>query len=206
MHVLVLANEAQQAELLAVPATAGIRFEFVAAPGTTASPDACIDLLFENKPDRIAWLSSLKCPVVINSVSATLGDLGVDMIRINGWPGFIDKPVVEASAAGQDLRTKATALFEMMGRRVEWVPDIAGFVSGRVISSIVNEAFFALEESVSTEDEIDIAMKLGTNYPYGPFEWGRKIGWQAVFSLLEQLAVQQKRYEPSSLLKQRALA
>jgi 3-hydroxyacyl-CoA dehydrogenase len=41
---------------------------------------------------------------------------------------------------------------------------------------IINEAYFALEDNVSTKAETDIAMKLGTNYPYGPFEWGQLIG------------------------------
>ena len=49
-------------------------------------------------------------------------------------------------------------------------PDIPGFISARVVSMIINEAYFALEEEVSSKEEIDTAMKLGTNYPYGPFD------------------------------------
>ena len=41
---------------------------------------------------------------------------------------------------------------------------------------IINEAFLALQEGVSTKEEINTAMKLGTNYPLGPFEWVEKIG------------------------------
>ena len=53
---------------------------------------------------------------------------------------------------------------------------------------IVNEAFIALKEDVSTKNEIDTAMKLGTNYPYGPFEWCEKIGREKIRSLLQQLS------------------
>lgn len=207
MQVLVLADEIQRADLLAMPVEPDIRIEFALAPQPTARPDACIDLLFENDPGRIAWLRSLECPILINAVHATLEDIGEkNMIRINAWPGFFGKPLVEAAAIDSAPKEAATALLQRMGRKVAWVPDVAGFISGRVISSIINEAFFALEESVSTAEEIDVAMKLGTNYPYGPFEWGQKIGLQSVFTLLQRLSAEQGRYQPSSLLKQRALA
>ncbi len=74
------------------------------------------------------------------------------------------------------------------GRRVEWLPDEPGFVTPRVISMIINEAYFAFAEGVSTPEEIDTAMKLGTNYPYGPIEWGNRIGLQNVVRLLKKLA------------------
>ena len=66
--------------------------------------------------------------------------------------------------------------------------------------------FFALEEKVSTEEEIDVAMKTGTNYPYGPFEWSKKIGLRDIYSLLTALSKEQNRYQPSVLLKQTVLA
>ncbi len=47
---------------------------------------------------------------------------------------------------------------------------------------IVNEAFFAFGEKISTIEEIDMAMKLGTNYPNGPFEWAEKIGIENIFN------------------------
>ena len=52
---------------------------------------------------------------------------------------------------------------------------------------IINEAFIALREGVSTKEEINTAMKLGTNYPYGPFEWAGKIGIERVNALLDKL-------------------
>jgi 3-hydroxybutyryl-CoA dehydrogenase len=78
-------------------------------------------------------------------------------------------------------------------------------VSARVISTIINEAFLTVEENVSVEKEIDTAMKLGTNYPYGPFEWGEKIGLDKVVSLLEVLEKEQNRYKPCPLLKNKIL-
>ena len=66
---------------------------------------------------------------------------------------------------------------------------------------IINEAYFARDENVSSEADIDTAMKLGTNYPYGPFEWCKKIGVERVFNLLEKLAETDKRFTPAGGLK-----
>ena len=76
------------------------------------------------------------------------------------------------------------------------VKDEPGLISAKVISAIVNEAFFALKEKVSTKDEIDIAMKLATNYPFGPFEWAEKIGYQKIYDLLSKLSETDLKYKP----------
>ena len=101
-------------------------------------------------------------------------------------------------------KKKAEKILISLNRRVEWVPDIKGFISSRVVSMIINEAYFALEENVSTKEEIDIAMKLGTNYPYGPFEWAKKIGLKNITTLLTELSLTEKRYEPADLLLKEA--
>lgn len=64
----------------------------------------------------------------------------------------------------------------MVGRTPEFVKDQIGFIAPRVIACIINEAYLALQEGVSTKDQIDLAMQLGTNYPLGPFAWADKIG------------------------------
>ncbi|RYG08652.1 MAG: 3-hydroxybutyryl-CoA dehydrogenase, partial [Chitinophagaceae bacterium] len=67
---------------------------------------------------------------------------------------------------------------------------------------IINEAWYALGDGVSTESEIDTAMKLGTNYPYGPFEWGHIIGMKNVYDLLQQMAVEHAKYTPAPHFQQ----
>ena len=77
------------------------------------------------------------------------------------------------------------------------MPDEVGFVSARTIAMVINEAFFAIEDNVSSEQEIDIAMKLGTNYPFGPFEWASKIGLKNIYDLLSMLSKTDERYTVS---------
>lgn len=209
MTVLLLADDEQREELLACRVNNAVKLEWIKEPVNnfrSQTFDACIDLLFENTKERINWLSQLDASlVIINSVIVTLHDIGQNYVRINGWNTFLKRVIVEA-AADLSLQKKTDDLFSFFGRRVEWVPDIVGFITPRVLASIVNEAFFALEEKVSTQEEIDTAMKLGTNYPLGPFEWGKKIGLRKIFYLLESLGRKQSRYQPCGLLTKTALA
>jgi len=69
---------------------------------------------------------------------------------------------------------------------------------------LINEAYLALADGVSTEEAIDTAMKLGTNYPFGPFEWAEKIGLPEVYTLLLKLSRQDSRYLPATSLKNKA--
>ncbi len=62
---------------------------------------------------------------------------------------------------------------------------------------IINEAFLTKQESVSTENEIDTAMQLGTGYPMGPFAWSHQIGIQRIAALLQKLATEDVRYQPA---------
>jgi 3-hydroxybutyryl-CoA dehydrogenase len=210
MRVLLLANDELKEELFAHPVSEKIELKWITGPNEfmpDQSIDACIDLLFENTNERITWLKSLQAPlIIINSVVVPLHQIQEHFIRINGWSTFLKRPVVEAAAISWPLRPKTEELLTCFGRTVEWIPDITGFITPRIVASIINEAFFTLEENVTTEAEVDTAMKLGTNYPFGPFEWGKKIGLHNIYSLLATLSREKNRYTPSLLLKQTALA
>jgi len=210
MRVLLLATDELKEELFAHPVSEKIELKWITDPNAFIpgqSIDACVDLLFENTNERITWLKSLQASlIIINSVVTPLHHIQGHFIRINGWTTFLKRPVVEAAAINSLLQPKAEELLNCFGRTIEWLPDITGFITPRIVASIINEAFFTLEENVSTEAEIDTAMKLGTNYPFGPFEWGKKIGLYNIYSLLATLSGEKKRYTPSLLLKQTALA
>jgi 3-hydroxybutyryl-CoA dehydrogenase len=125
--------------------------------------------------------------------------LPANVIRINAWPGFLERSVVEISAIKIN-ETQVSSIMETLGWKYELVPDIAGMITARTIAMIVNEAYFALADEVSTKVAIDIAMKLGTNYPLGPFEWSEKIGLQNIAQLLSKLSETEARYTPAPLL------
>ena len=155
--------------------------------------DVWIDLVFDK-----AHISGLKDflpkTIIINSVEDTLGETDPSFVRINAWPTFLRSDIIEAAALRAEKKETIETIFSLFNKKIQWLPDEPGFVTPRVISMIINEAFISLKEEVSTEDEIDTAMKLGTNYPYGPFEWAHKIGIDKIKSLLKKLNIHHERY------------
>ena len=154
--------------------------------------DAFMDLCFENSPERIEMLAKLlPKPVFVHSVTDTLERIHPKLIRMNGWPGFLKGNCMEASA-NEEIKIKAE---QLLGDELIFVKDSPGFVSARILAMIINEAYFTWEAGTSSKEEIDIAMKLGTGYPYGPFEWGEKIGLVRIAELLKRLAINDPLYE-----------
>ncbi len=159
--------------------------------------DACIQLVEYSSSQKLS-LETGK-PYFINDVAGLSGSLSnPSIIRFNGWKGFIEKDSWEVAG---EISEPAKVVLSIIHKNMILVPDQPGMISPRVIAMIINEAYFALEEKVSSKADIDIAMKLGTNYPYGPFEWCERIGKNNVFSLLNILAETNALYKPAALLK-----
>lgn len=153
--------------------------------------DVYIDLLFEMDAERTGQLKKLlPKPVIVNSVAYTTKAIGADFVRINAWPTLLQRSLTELAAPeGYD-----TTLIETVFDKCQLVPDIPGMITARVIAMIVNEAYYTLGAEVSSKEEIDTAMKLGTNYPYGPFEWSERIGLKRIYELLKVLSRADARY------------
>lgn len=171
-------------------------------------PDAIFYLHDSPDSGAVEWLKGRPANMIfLNAVTQSFLPNNYPVIRLNGWPGFLGRPVAELSTAdNQPGRPEIEALVQKLGRKVEWVPDCAGMLTPRVLAMIINEAWFALEEGVSTAEEIDLAMRLGTNYPFGPIEWGKKIGLSRIVDLLSKLEQEDSRYRPCEALKNAALA
>ena len=198
MQLVVLTNQSLKEELLA-NADLTIQditwLDDISQLSQHKHADAFIDLLFVK--DHISILESmLPKTIIINSVIDTVAETNESFVRINAWPGFLQSSTIEASALQQEQKREAENIFSLFNREMEWLPDQPGFVTPPVISMIINEAFISLREGVSTKEDIDTAMKLGTNYPYGPFEWADKIGIQNIKSLLQKLSKHHARYTP----------
>src|SRR6187401_532618 len=208
MRLVVLTNEQLKEELLSNGVSDDCKIDWINSPKELLShndTDAVIDLLFEDNGYDVSHLNNfLMKPVFVNSMNKTIVEIGFPVIRINAWPGFLKRDIAEVSSNDDINKNEIEKILNLLNRKTEWVPDIKGFISPRIVSMIINEAYFTLEENVSTKEEIDIAMKLGTNYPYGPFEWSKKIGLKNIAGLLTELSITEKRYEPASLLLKEA--
>lgn len=208
MRLVVLANEQLKDELLSTGISDSCKIEWINSSKeflSNTDADAVIDLLFEQNDYEVSHLNALvNKPVFVNSINRTIAEIGLPVIRINAWPGFLKRSIGEVCCKSDTVKNEAEKILNLLNRKAEWVPDVKGFISTRVVSMIINEAYFALQEKVSTKEEIDVAMKLGTNYPYGPFEWSKKIGLKNIAGLLAELSLSEKRYQPAELLLKEA--
>lgn len=135
---------------------------------------------------------------IVHAPGYTLQELPPHTIRLNAWPGFAAGKEWEMVWEGTEAEELTRAVCESLQKNPIRVPDRIGMIGARVWLSILNEAFLLMGEGSANRKDIDLAMKLGTNYPYGPFEWGEKIGWKEAYSTLKRLAETDARYEPAA--------
>jgi 3-hydroxybutyryl-CoA dehydrogenase len=207
MKIAVLANNILKEEFLSKKIPSSI--ELITADSfsqffLTKDADAYFDFEFEMNNDRIRQLHSfLSKPVFVNSVINTLNEINEPFIRINAWQTFLKRNICEISASENEKKI-ATEILNKLEWSYRFTPDEPGMISARIIAMIINEAYYTFEDNVSTKSEIDIAMKLGTNYPYGPFEWAEKIGLKNIYNLLSRLSKTERRYTISKILEKEA--
>ena len=162
--------------------------------------DAYFDFAFENSRQHITAIQTLRQPVFISETTLAAEEIDSRFIRVNCWPGMLSRALIEIAPGTRADMNAAKQLLELLEWKFQVVPDIAGFISCRILATIINEAYFTLQQGVSTPNEIDTAMKLGTNYPFGHFEWAEKIGIGNLLELLNKMSIEDSRYIPSDLI------
>ncbi|MGW1602571.1 3-hydroxyacyl-CoA dehydrogenase [Streptomyces eurythermus] len=117
-----------------------------------------------------------------------------------------------ALSASQDTSPRtlaeATGLFQALGKDVSVIGDVPGMIVARTVARIIDLAHDAVAKGVATEEDVDTAMRLGVNYPLGPFEWGRRLGRDFAFDILDEMHERDPsgRYAPSLALYRHAYA
>jgi 3-hydroxybutyryl-CoA dehydrogenase len=107
----------------------------------------------------------------------------------------------------EGLRPQAAAWLSALGFAPLPIADTPGLLVARTVAMLINEAADAVNQGVCTADGADAAMKLGVNYPAGPFEF--LLNWQAaeVVALLDSLDQHYRgeRYRVSPWLRRLAV-
>nr|WP_321167577.1 3-hydroxyacyl-CoA dehydrogenase [uncultured Roseateles sp.] len=133
-------------------------------------------------------------------------------LAVMDWPIAPDR--IDALALAFAPRASAAARAQVLDvwRALGWEPlllrDAPGLVVARTIAMLINEGADAVWQGVCDEQAADLAMKLGVNYPAGPFEWLALVGPELCVTVLDGLfqAYRGERYRVSPLLNQRRWA
>jgi 3-hydroxybutyryl-CoA dehydrogenase len=86
---------------------------------------------------------------------------------------------------------------------VEIDPLLSEKIVERILCLIINEALDAVWQGIASPENVDLAMTKGVNYPKGPIQWGREMGWDQVLGTLKRCHKHygDDRYRPCPLLR-----
>jgi 3-hydroxybutyryl-CoA dehydrogenase len=172
----------------------------------------------EAKRRNLAELDTIltpRTPIFSSAVTATVSEQSAvlrhpgRLVGIGALPSLLEGGLIEfaTSPVTDEPALKAAEQFARdLGKESANVQDSVGLVLPRILCMLVNEAYFALSENVALPDDIDTAMKLGTNYPFGPVEWAERIGVRHVLAVVGALhrTLGEDRYRAAPMLQKAA--
>lgn len=177
--------------------------------------DLVLDFIIDEEPASVEIYAAWPVTAMLNTCKVSLGELLYALPKnlpgrifgFNGMPTFVNRPVLEAALSRPDDEPALRKVCSELKTDVQIVDDRVGLVTPRVVCMIINEAYYTAQEGTATREDIDLAMRLGTNYPHGPFEWCRLIGIRHVYELLDAVYEDTKdeRYKICPALKKEYL-
>ena len=188
--VWVSPRAARRAQLLQLLKDLGARIE------TGASPS----------PEALTLVAPLGFDVTTVAVVERLDPartLGIDLLFDDSTTRR--RVLATNPATRRDMREAAQALFARDGKPVSVIRDSGGFVTQRVVATIVNIASDMCQQGICSPRDLDTAVTLGLGYPLGPLTLGDQLGPSSVLEVLFNLQTVygDPRYRPSPWLRRR---
>ncbi|MDQ7825486.1 MAG: 3-hydroxyacyl-CoA dehydrogenase NAD-binding domain-containing protein [Candidatus Eremiobacteraeota bacterium] len=154
------------------------------------------------KPD--ALLASNTTSISITELAASSGRAPrfIGMHFMSPVPQMQLVEVINGAATSKETTDRIVSLCEKLDKTPVVVEDYPGFVSSRLIITMINEAIYTLMEGVATKEGIDMVMKLGMNHPMGPLSLADYVGLDVVLAAMETLykGFGDSKYRPCPLL------
>jgi 3-hydroxybutyryl-CoA dehydrogenase len=131
-------------------------------------------------------LASNTSSIPITKIASATGrpDRVIGMHFMNPVPLMTLVEVIRGHSTSEETFAYVRNLVTRLGKESAVSEDYPGFIANRILMPMLNEAIFALHEGVATAEDIDKAMKLGTNQPMGPLTLADFIGLDTVLAIL----------------------
>jgi 3-hydroxybutyryl-CoA dehydrogenase len=156
------------------------------------------------RPGGVLATNTSSIPITRIAAATKRPDAVVGMHFMNPVPVMALVEVIRGAATSDATYEATRALAEKMGKTCVTSKDFPGFIVNRILIPMLNEACFALMEGLGTAQDIDTAMKLGTNQPMGPLQLADFIGLDTVLYIAEVMhkGLGDDKYRPCPLLRQ----
>jgi len=155
-------------------------------------------------PPEVVFASNTSSLSITEMASATKrADRVIGMHFFNPAPVMKLIEVIRGSETSDETTAFAKSFSVKLGKDPVEVKESPGFVVNRLLVPMMNEAFTLLMEGVASAQDIDKAMKLGTNMPMGPFELADYTGLDIGLDVMEVLHREtgDPKFRPSPLLR-----
>jgi 3-hydroxybutyryl-CoA dehydrogenase len=162
------------------------------------------DLSRALKPEAILATNTSSIPITRIAASVERPDRVIGMHFMNPVPVMQLVEIIRGAQTSDATYQATKALAEKMGKTTVLSKDMPGFIVNRILIPMLNEACFALQEGLASAEDIDVAMKLGTNVPMGPLTLADFIGLDTCLYIAEVLhkGMGDDKYRPAPLLRQ----
>ena len=143
-------------------------------------------------------------PITRIAASTRRPEAVIGMHFMNPVPLMALVEIIRGAATSDETYAATRALAQRMGKTTVVSKDFPGFIVNRILIPMLNEACFALMEGLGSAEDIDTAMRLGTNQPMGPLQLADFIGLDTCLSIAEVLfrGLGEDKYRPCPLLRQ----
>ncbi len=155
------------------------------------------------RPDALLATNTSSISITRIAAATARPDKVIGMHFMNPVPIMKLVEIIRGLATSDETYEATRVLAEKMGKTTVVAQDYPGFIVNRVLMPYINEAVQTLMEGIGSVEDIDTAMKLGTNVPMGPLTLADFIGLDTCLAIMEVLhnGLGDSKYRPSPLLR-----